>query len=51
MVEIYIQGEQELIDAFLEKVSQGNRFIRVDDMSVKEVPVVEGEKHFSYGWY
>ena len=51
MVEIYIQGEQEVIDAFLEKVSQGNRFIRVDDMSVKEVPVVEGEKHFSYGWY
>ena len=51
MVEIYIQGEQELIDAFLKKVSQGNRFIRVDDMSVKEVPVVEGEKHFSYGWY
>lgn len=51
MVEIYVQGEQALIDSFLEKVSQGNRFIRVDDISVKEVPVVEGEKHFSYGGY
>ena len=51
MVEIYIQGAPELIDQFLDTIQQGNRWIRVDDISVKEVPVVEGETHFSYGWY
>lgn len=51
MVEIYVQGEPEQIDTFLAKVQAGNRFIRVDDISVKEVPVVPGEKHFSYGYY
>jgi Acylphosphatases len=49
LVEIYVQGAEELIDLFLAKVKEGNRFIRVDDMSIKEVPVVEGEKRFSYG--
>jgi acylphosphatase len=51
MVEIYVQGEPADIDAFLAKIQEGNRFIRVDDISVKEVPVVEGEKHFSYGYF
>lgn len=51
MVEIYVQGEPALIDSFLERVNEGSRFIRVDDMSVKEVPVVADEKHFSYEWY
>lgn len=50
-VEIYVQGAEELIDIFLTKIKAGNRFIRVDNISIKEVPVVEGEKHFSYGGY
>lgn len=50
-VEIYVQGAEELINIFLAKVKAGNRFIRVDDISITEVPVVEGEKRFSYGGY
>jgi acylphosphatase len=49
LVEIYVQGEQEKIDTFLERIQQGNRFIRVDNISCKEVPVVPGEKRFGYG--
>lgn len=55
MVEIFIQGEPSGIDRFLEELPSGNRFVRVDDITVKEVPVVAGEKKFSasysYGWY
>ncbi|MDD6229779.1 MAG: acylphosphatase [Lactimicrobium massiliense] len=49
LVEIFIQGEQDRIDSFLEAVQAGNQFIRVDDMSIKEVPAVPGEKRFGYG--
>jgi len=51
MVEMYVQGEDTDIDLFLAEIQKGDgRFIRVDDMSVKQVPVKEGEKRFSYGW-
>ena len=50
MVEIQIQGEEAKIDEFLVTVRQGNQFIRVDDMSVKSIPVVENEKRFGYGY-
>ena len=50
MVEIQIQGEEAKIDEFLVTVRQGNQFIRVDDMSVKSIPVVENEKRFVYGY-
>ena len=50
MVEIQIQGEETKIDEFLVTVRQGNQFIRVDDMSVKSIPVVENEKLFGYGY-
>lgn len=50
MVQVFIQGEENLIDEFLEIIKQGNRFIRIDDYSLKEIPVIEGEAHFSYDW-
>lgn len=50
MVEIFVQGEQTLIDQFLKKVEEGDRFIHVTDMTIKETKVVEGEKRFAYGW-
>lgn len=50
MVEIQIQGEETKIDEFLVTVRKGNQFIRVDDMSVKSIPVVENEKRFGYGY-
>ncbi len=51
MVEIFVQGEKNQIDDFLKKVQEGDhRFIIVEDMSIKECNVVEGEKRFSYGY-
>lgn len=49
MVEVFVQGEEAQIDEFFEAVRKGNRFIKVSDITTKEVPVVEGEKHFAYG--
>lgn len=46
MVDIYVQGEEENINAFLDKIKEGIGFIRVDDMRVKQVPVVESEREF-----
>ena len=55
MVEIYVQGEPDAIDRFLDGLRGGNRWIRVDDITLKEVPVKPGQKKFSasysYGWY
>lgn len=51
MVEVFVQGEESVVDDFLKRVQEGDgRFILVEDMSIKEVPVVEGEKRFAYGW-
>ncbi len=49
-VEVTIQGEQKDIDEFLELTRKGNRFIRVDNIRLKLLPVVEGEKKFTYCW-
>ena len=55
MVEIFIQGEPDGIDRFLTTIQNGNRWIRVDDITIKEIPVDPSEKKFktsySYGWY
>ena len=51
MVEMYVQGEDDDINKFLDEVQKGDRFIRVDNISVKQTEVVEGEKRFSYGRY
>lgn len=50
MVEIFVQGEQEQIDAFLKRVQEGDRFILVEDMHVKECAIIPNEKRFTYGW-
>ena len=46
MVEIFIQGEPDAIDRFLDEIQKGNRWIRVDDLSFKQVPVDPGETKF-----
>lgn len=43
-----VQGEQALIDKFLGKLNRG-RFIRIDDMDVKEIPLDKSERSFEYG--
>ncbi|MBR3312337.1 MAG: acylphosphatase [Solobacterium sp.] len=51
IVEMFVQGEEADIDRFLAVVEKGNTWIRVDEISVKSVPVVEGEKKFGYSHY
>ena len=46
MVEIFAQGEEEDLNQFLRRLREGDRFIRVDDLSVKEKPVDPKEKKF-----
>ena len=46
MVDIYVQGEEKEINAFLDTLREGIGWIRVDDMRIKPVPAVNGEKDF-----
>lgn len=46
MVEIYAQGDEKILSDFLIAIKAGNRFVRVDNFSIKEVPLVENEKGF-----
>ena len=50
MVEVFVQGESEQIDSFLKRVQEGTQFVIVEDMSIKECPVVDNEKRFSYAY-
>ena len=56
----YLEGKKDLnrksqikaeIDAFLAEVQKCDRFIRVDNLSVKPTAVVEGETKFRYHYY
>ncbi len=54
LVELFIQGEEEDINKFLDTVQKGDRFIRVDNISVKKIAVDPKEKKFRYefgGWW
>lgn len=44
-VDLNIQGDQEIIDIFLEKLKD-DRFIRIDDMDIVEKNLVKDEKEF-----
>lgn len=45
-VEICVQGKEELIEKLLVKIKKGNRFSKVDDFCIKEIPIVENETKF-----
>lgn len=44
-VELNIQGDREKIDLFLEKLAK-DRFIRIDDIEIKEKELVNDEEKF-----
>lgn len=44
-VELNIQGDREKIDLFLEKLAK-DRFIRIDDIEIKEKELINDEKKF-----
>ena len=46
-VEAQIQGEKEDLDAFFKQIYKPNRFIRIDDYSIRQMPVNESEKKFT----
>ncbi len=41
-----VQGEQTTVDKFLERLNNA-RYIRIDDMDIKELALVEGERTFA----
>ena len=51
MVEIFAQGEENDLVQFIHKIREGNRWIRVDDISIKETAVDSTETKFRYDFY
>lgn len=46
MVEICAQGYKSNINTLIKEIKKGNRFINVENISIKEIPLVENEKKF-----
>ncbi len=46
-VEVEIQGHTDNFDAFLQKLLKGNGFMKIEDYSLKEIPVSSNEKSFN----
>ena len=51
MVEIFAQGEEDNLSRFITELQGGNRWIRIDNLSVKETAIVPNEKKFRYDFY
>lgn len=47
-VEIEVQGNQDILFAFIDELKEGNMFSSVDDVSVEPMEVKEKEKSFRY---
>ena len=47
-VEIFVQGDPNNIDYFINIIEKGNMFIHVEEYQIKAVPVILDEKEFSY---
>lgn len=45
-VEIEVQGQKENLDLFINKIESGNRFIKIDNLNISEITLVENEKRF-----
>ena len=50
-VEVEIQGESHDFNQFLQKVLKGNGWIRIDDYSLKELPILSHEESFTITGY
>lgn len=46
MVEMEVQGDEKILIKFINIISKGNYFIRIDSLSKKEVNLVQGENKF-----
>ena len=45
-VSMEIQGREEDIDQVILHI-EGGRYVRIENMSLKEIPVIEGERCFT----
>lgn len=45
-VELEVQGEEVNVNKFICILREGNRFIRIDDFSMKNRPLIDDEKRF-----
>ncbi|MSS77078.1 acylphosphatase [Anaerococcus sp. WCA-380-WT-2B] len=45
-VEVNIQGSKQYINVFIEKLNK-DKFIRIDDILIKEIDLIEGEEEFN----
>lgn len=45
-VDMEVQGKEEILDAFTNKIKKGNGFSRVEDLSIHKLPLIEKEKNF-----
>lgn len=50
MVEIFVQGEEAAIDEFIAIIKAGNMFIKVEDYTLKALPIDPNEKKFHYNY-
>ena len=46
-VEMEVQGDINKVNKFIEIINKGNRFIRIDNLDIKEIDVKDKEKRFS----
>lgn len=51
MVEMQIQGDSAKIKTVLSCIKEGNMFIRVDEMHIKEIALQPDEKRFGVDYY
>ena len=42
-----VQGDINKVNKFIEIINKGNRFIRIDNLDIKEIDVKDKEKRFS----
>ena len=45
-VEVEVQGDENAVDAFFKETFRDDRFIRIDDYAIKEIPVDEDDREF-----
>lgn len=46
MVEVEIQGSLESANKFINLISKGNRFVKIDDYSIKKIDIIDNETSF-----
>jgi acylphosphatase len=47
-VEIEVQGDEKALSGFIEKVREGNRFSRVEEVVTRSIELKNNEKTFKY---